>query len=152
MVVYTFGRRRDTEALTNEGVTMLRAPVRLTDVASALIKLMVIADPVKPTTPEPPAESPADFPDAGQPAPRRFTREQLAALAEISSAIDCECPQHLAQLVAELTAFELYSAACAHRDEDDRALHEYLHATTAMARSGIEDALDRVVRAEGITV
>ena len=82
-------------------------------------------------------------------APRRSSNSQLAALAQASTAIDCECPQHLAQLVADLTAFEIYSANCANRD-DDAALHRYLHRTTAAARNLIETAPGRVADAEGI--
>ena len=57
---------------------------------------------------------------------------------------------HLAQLVGDLTAFEIYSASCANRDEEDAALHRYLHHTTARARALIEEALERVATAEGI--
>ena len=71
-------------------------------------------------------------------------------LARASTAIDCECPHHLAQLVGDLTAFEVYSANCANRDDEDAALHRYLHQTTAQARALIEVALERVADAEGI--
>jgi hypothetical protein len=82
--------------------------------------------------------------------PRQFNHQQLTRLARASTAIDCECPHHLAQLVGDLTAFEIYSARCANRDEDDAELHRYLHQTTAQARALIEDALHRVAEAEGI--
>jgi hypothetical protein len=88
----------------------------------------------------------------GEVAPRRYDNEQLARLSRITTDIDCECPRHLAELVAQLTAFEVYSAGCASRDEDDRALHQYLHRTTASARAAVEEALGRVVAAEGIEV
>ncbi|MBT8066678.1 MAG: MerR family transcriptional regulator, partial [Gammaproteobacteria bacterium] len=87
---------------------------------------------------------------SGPIAPRRFTNRQLATLTRASTAIDCECPHHLAQLVGDLTAFEIYSAQCANRDDDDAALHRYLHQTTAQARALIEIALERVAAAEGI--
>ena len=47
-------------------------------------------------------------------------------------------------------AFEIYSSQCANRDDEDAALHRYLHQTTAQARSLIEIALERVAEAEGI--
>ena len=46
--------------------------------------------------------------------------------------------------------FEIYSAQCENRDDDDAALHRYLHQVTAQARSLIEEALERVAAAEGI--
>jgi hypothetical protein len=67
------------------------------------------------------------------------------------SAVECECPQHLAQLVTDLSAFEIYSAKCANRDDDDAALHRYLHQTTAQARALIEAALLQVAEAEGLS-
>ena len=79
---------------------------------------------------------------------RRFTPQQLTKLGMASTSIDCECPQHLAQLITALSAFEVYSASCKSRNEEDAALHRYLHRTSASARSLIEAALERVARAE----
>ena len=91
-----------------------------------------------------------DWTFSGPVPPRRFSSGQLACLARASTAIDCECPHHLAQLVADLTAFEVYSAQCENRGDEDAALHHYLHQVTAQARALIEEALERVARAEGI--
>ena len=150
VVVYTFARSRDVEALLARDVVLLRAPVRLDEVASALVKLAMAA-------PETGRDAAEDAPDVawatnGDVAPRRYDNEQLGRLARISTDIDCECPRHLAELVGQLTAFEVYSAGCASRDDDDRALHQYLHHTTASARAAVEEALARVVAAEGIDV
>ena len=83
----------------------------------------------------------------------RYNQKRRAKrLANISSTIDCECPQNLAQLVSDLTAFEVYSAQCANRDAEDAALHHYLHHTCAKARELIEIALKKVIDAEGISV
>ncbi len=153
VVVYTFARSRDIDALANQGFTLLRAPVRLEEVAASLLKLAAVESAGESGVEQPEkASDSGDWPTGGEPEPRQYTREQLATLSRISTEIDCECPQHLAQLVAELTAFEVYSASCASRDEDDRALHEYLHRTTAAARASIEAALARVVAFEGIEV
>jgi DNA-binding transcriptional MerR regulator len=153
VLVYTFGRSRDAEALTAAGVTLLRAPVRLDEIAMSLVKIAALA-PLARDAAEAAPGGDAEIPpaDVGTLPPRRYSADELAALSGISSDIDCECPQHLASLVAELTAFEIYSAGCASRDDDDRALHEYLHRTTAAARASIEEALARVVEAEGIRI
>ena len=102
---------------------------------------------------------PAAKPDAsddmdldGEIPPRMFTAGQLVKLSKISTAIDCECPSQLASLVNELSAFEVYSAHCANRNEEDEKLHRYLHRVSAEARSVIEKALQRVIEVENIKV
>ena len=85
-------------------------------------------------------------------AERRFSTEQLAHLLEISSGVDCECPNHLAGLVERLVAFEDYSAGCEDKNEADRELHALLHRETAKARAIMELALVELVRAEGLAV
>ena len=84
--------------------------------------------------------------------PRRFTDGQLAKASRVSSTIDCECPQHLGDLLTSLTAFERYSSECESRSPEDEALHRFLHQTTAQARAMMEHALEEVIEAEGITL
>ena len=62
----------------------------------------------------------------------------------------CECSHHLVSLFTNLAAFERYSAECESRYPEDAALHSYLRATTANARSAIEEALARVVEQESL--
>jgi hypothetical protein len=68
----------------------------------------------------------------------------------VSTAIKCECPHHLVDLIMSLSAFEAYSAACESRSREDAALHAKLHAVTAHVRSLLEQALAEVVAVEGI--
>jgi hypothetical protein len=82
--------------------------------------------------------------------PRRYSNEALSKLAAISTAVNCECPKHLAELITDLVAFERYSAGCENRNLKDAALHAYLHATASHARNLIEDALAHVIEVEGI--
>jgi DNA-binding transcriptional MerR regulator len=151
--VFGFGSSHDVERLRDSGVVPLRGSAGVEELRAAVLKayeapskLRVSAAPVASEA------GSADWLVDGVPAPRLFTREQLSALANADSSIDCECPQQLSQLVADLSAFEIYSANCANRNEDDAALHRYLHGTTAHARSLIEEALDRVVRSEGLKI
>ena len=89
--------------------------------------------------------------DVSRPIPeRRFDDEALARIMAMSTTVRCECPHHLADLVANLLAFEAYSRECESRNAEDAALHAHLHATTAHCRSLIEAALARVIAAEGI--
>ncbi len=150
VIVYRFGRDRDVELARHARTIVLRAPANVDEVRAAILRAYT------PQAPAPHAETGTDdtgdtsWSISGPVAPRRFTTVQLSVLTEASTSIDCECPHHLAQLVGDLTAFEIYSASCASRDEEDAALHRYLHHTTARARALIEEALERVAAAEGI--
>ena len=147
--VYNFARAADVEATRAGGVVALRSPVNADEIAQAV--LQVTAVPEKPPAAKPSAGADVDDPVAADDVPpRRFTPAELAALASLSTTIDCECPRHLADLVGALSAFELYSAGCSSRNEDDARLHRYLHRTTARARALVEGALDRVAREEGL--
>ncbi len=88
------------------------------------------------------AELPAPMP--------RFDQRVLADLANASSTVYCECPRHLVDLVLSLGSFERYSAACANRGPEDAALHRDLERTAGHARAIIEEALARVIAAEGL--
>lgn len=147
IVAYSFGRRADAQALEERGVVLLRAPFTPADVTRALFADGFEGQPLDPADVEP-------LPAPGSPitkiAPRRYSAEQLARLARVSTTVECECPRHLVDLVMSLTAFEVYSAECENRSPEDAALHMHLHATTAHARAMIEDALAHVVRAEGL--
>jgi Predicted transcriptional regulators len=81
---------------------------------------------------------------------RRFSDAQLAQLVSQPSGIQCQCPHHLAEILAALTAFEDYSAGCQNRDDDDAALHATLSRATARARCVMEQALECVLRHERI--
>ncbi len=83
---------------------------------------------------------------------RSFSNKQLAELSKISNTIKCECPKHITELVRDLVAFEIYSAECENASSQDAALHSYLHATTAQARSMLEESLLHLMRVEGITI
>lgn len=81
---------------------------------------------------------------------RQFTDLQLAKISQISTAIECECPHHLATLLSALVGFENYSAECENRNEADAEMHRYLHRMSAHARATIEDSLGVLVEFEGI--
>ena len=75
----------------------------------------------------------------------------MAELSQVSNTIKCECPQHITELLRDLVAFEIYSAECENESKQDAALHSYLHATTAQARSMLEEALIHLMRVEGLS-
>ena len=83
---------------------------------------------------------------------RRYSSKQLDSLARVTSSIQCECPKHISDLIKNLVAFEIYSAECENKNDDDMRLHAYLHATTAQARAILEDALTHIIRHENIKI
>ena len=83
---------------------------------------------------------------------RSFSNKQLTEVSKQSNTIKCECPKHVTDLVRNLVSFEIYSAECENQSPDDAALHAYLHATTAQARSMLEEALSHLIRVEGISI
>lgn len=84
--------------------------------------------------------------------PHRFDDEALARFAAMASAVACECPRHLAELVMQLSAFEIYSTDCRSRHAADAQLHAYLADVAGSARALFEQALERVALAEGLAL
>lgn len=152
MIIYSFGKTADVERANGMDIGTLLSPVSEQDVHAAVIRSHA-APAVRRTAVPHVRNQGADAPWQldEPPAPRRFSQQQLANLAAVSSPIECECPKHLAQLVSDLSAFEVYSSNCANRNDEDAALHRYLHHTTARARALIEEALETVAVAEGLS-
>jgi DNA-binding transcriptional MerR regulator len=150
VIVYSFGRTRDVEAASGHGIVALRAPVGVDELRDAAARSAFPGNRVLRGS-RSPAEAPTDWEFAGPIAARRFSPQQLANLASAQSEVECECPKHLVQLVSDLSAFEVYSDRCASRDDEDAALHRYLHRTTAEARALVETALQKVAEAEKLS-
>jgi DNA-binding transcriptional MerR regulator len=82
--------------------------------------------------------------------PRKYNDEVLIKIASASTAVKCECPRHLTELISSLSAFETYSNECENRNARDAALHSYLNDATARARFIIESALSEVIEIDNI--
>lgn len=80
----------------------------------------------------------------------RFDAEALNTLATARNKIGCECPRHLAEILLMVGSFERYSAQCASKNTDDAQLHQELGHAAGQARSILEEAMERLVRAEGL--
>ncbi|MBL1141511.1 MAG: MerR family transcriptional regulator [Proteobacteria bacterium] len=86
-------------------------------------------------------------------APKRtYKSKQLIDLSTASSVIQCECPQHLSSMIIKLVQFEQYSYECIERYEKDAELHSILGNMAGHARSILEQALSKIVDAEGISL
>lgn len=151
VLVYRFAKSRDLARAEDAGVYALRAPADIDTLRATFVRASRDRGPSLSRATVADAGS-AGFDIDGEIPPRLFTATQLAKLARISTTIDCECPQHLASLVNDLSAFEIYSGNCASRSVEDQALHRFLNVVTAQARRQFEEALQRVILEEGLEV
>ncbi len=157
ILVYQFAREDTIQPLDIKRITALRAPVDAAEIQLACIADIQLA--LRSGRPETPG-GPGLLGESGgkgvfqrpigEIPPRLYNDEQLVRVARISSIVKCECPQHLANLLSSLVAFERYSEQCEDRSQEDAALHGYLHRTTAECRAGMEAALREVLAQEGI--
>lgn len=144
VIVYRFAARETLEQLPRSKCSTLRAPVDAQTVQSYCMAQLGLRSRVQ-------SEETDYTLVADESAPqRRYNDETLARLAGLSSTIKCECPQHLAELITSLGAFEKYSSECESRNIKDAELHAYLSATASHARHMFENALDLVIEAENI--
>lgn len=145
ILLYQFARREVLREAARAGARPVKVPVTLanlrTHMTSVIVKDLLAAprEPIASSTLPAPAE-------------RRFTKAQLARLHEIESRVECECPNHLSELILSLDAFESYSAACESRNAEDARIHGVLHRSTAAARRIMEDALTELLRHENIVL
>lgn len=132
LVVYKFAASETLVRLRDADVVPVHGPLG----ESSLLRLL---EPV--TTGEPPA-----------PRAQRFSDEELARVAALSPGLECECPNHIAKLLMDITAFETYSRECVDTDPDEQALHQRLGEISARARALFEEALIAVAAADGISL
>lgn len=152
IIIYHFASERDLSQNDLQMITALRAPVESSELVLACLADIEMArragEPDRKNSAS--AADPALGPDGEKAPNRRFSDSQLARLSTLTSTVKCDCPQHLAVILANLNAFERYSALCENRNEEDAALHAHLYLTTAKARFSMEEALVRLLDAEGI--
>ena len=145
VVLYAFGAESVAERLRQAGAVVRRDPVSAAELARLLVGLV-------PAPPPPPQSTAAPAPALASAPARQFSDDDLVALAEMPSNVACECPRHLAEIVMQLGGFESYSADCQSRSPADAALHEHLTHLAGTARSLFEQALQRVMVDEGLTL
>jgi DNA-binding transcriptional MerR regulator len=141
-VEYGFGPQSIAKELRAMGCSLMQAPLDV-DWVESLCRL----SPAARRTPAPGVPS-----STGPAAPRRFDHKTLVEISIASVVLNCECPNHLADLLIRLGNFETYSAECESRTPADAELHHYLKEVTGSARAVLEEAMLRVVQAEGITL
>ncbi len=141
IVLYKFAPSAIVRKLRAAGYDIARAPANAPEMASLCQGFLRLSPAMAAVTV-----------DATAPAPPRFDQGSLAAFADASNTVYCECPRHLVELVVNLVSFERYSAECANRSPEDAILHRDLQQTAGRARALLEDALVRVATADGIPI
>ncbi len=146
ITLYRFARRDLVDELGRDGRKAVKSPISLGGLRMQMLGVLVrsiLSPEDKPMTA---AASPPGIPA------RTFTTAQLGRLAEIESAVQCECPNHLSSLLLSLMSFEDYSEGCENKNDADAAVHRALHEHTAQARAMMERALELLVRHEKIVL
>ena len=143
LLSYRFATSKTVTALARviEGVTLLKAPLTSQQLRRECLRKLSSGRSKKPLLPSGETEQITEA---------LYSKDQLSKLTELSTTIECECPQHLASLLQDLNAFEKYSLACENRNPADAQLHAYLYRTTALVRRRMEEALKHLLEAEGI--
>ena len=121
VVVYDFANRSNLQHLELRGIAVMHGPAT----TESLMALLNVERPV-----------------AAPPGPlARFSTAQLADIAAMKPALQCECPNHIAALLMNIRAFEQYCRECEDTDPKERILHAHLANLSAQARTIFEDAL-----------
>ncbi|MEM7705180.1 MAG: MerR family transcriptional regulator [Pseudomonadota bacterium] len=138
VVLYRFSTRTDAARLRAADVICLRMPVDYQELQRQVVSM--VAARTEPNL------------NGDRPPPQRYSKELLARLMTIQPSIGCECPGHVAEIVATLMDFEAYSANCESKNAADAQIHRNLHLTASRARAAFEAALTEVAAHEGISL
>lgn len=140
IVLYRFGQEHVVESMKRAGMVVRREPVSDYELAE-LIRSSLLVD------------APRAMAQTGLGAtipPRKYDDATLTRMAGISTNVLCECPRHVAEIIAQLASFEQYSQDCLNKSTEDAHLHAYLHSVSGSARALFEHALEMVAQHEGL--
>lgn len=146
-VLYRYAPTAIIRRLRALGYAVARAASDAAQIEAICRELLTPADSVE----RAPENSLSTMASGGAPSPL-FKDRDLAFLSALPSKVACECPRHLVDLVVNLRSFELYSAQCVDQNLTDADLHNALQIAAGRARGVIEQALARLVDAEGISL
>jgi len=140
IVIYNFGRDQVAHAMRAAGMLVRREPISDFELAELIRSVLTVEANHTLREVSPSAMIPA----------RKYSDETLARVAGISTNVLCECPKHVAEIIAQLASFEQYSQECLNKSTEDAHLHAYLTSVSGSARALFEHALEKVARHEGI--
>ena len=142
IVLYHFGQEQVAESMKLAGMVVRRDPISDYELADLFRASLLI-------------DAPQAMEQTGVGAtipPRRYDDATLARMASISTNVLCECPRHVAEIIAQLVSFEQYSQECLNKSNEDARLHAYLHSVSGSARALFEHALQMVAEHEGLSL
>lgn len=140
IVLYNYAQEPVVEAMRRTGMIVRREPISDYEL-SDLISSVLLVDASK---------SVAGATQSSMIPARKYPDSTLARVAGISSKVLCECPRHVAEIIAQLASFEEYSQECLNKNSEDAHLHAYLSSISGSARALFERALEMVAEHEGI--
>ena len=140
IVLYNYGQQNIIESMKHAGMIVRREPISDSDLADLINSVLLVGTDQKNTGLVVGALIPQ----------RKYSDATLAKVAGISSNILCECPRHVAEIIAQLASFEQYTHECLNKSSEDAHLHAYLSSVSGSARALFESALEMVAKHEGI--
>lgn len=140
IVLYHFAPDAVVRTMKRAGLTVRRDPVSDSELAELLQSILFVD-----------RDRAQAFGQAGAViAGRKYADATLRRVASIPTNVLCECPKHVAELIAQLASFEAYSQECLNQNTEDAHLHSYLRAISGSARALFEGALEKIAQHEGI--
>jgi hypothetical protein len=140
IVLYHFAPDRVVQTMKLAGLTVRRNPISDSELAELLQSILFVD-----------RDRAQAFGHQGSViAVRKYSDDTLRRVAGISTNVLCECPKHVAELIAQLASFEAYSQECLNKNTEDAHLHSYVRAISGSARSLFENALEKIAQHEGI--
>ena len=142
IVLYRFGQEQVIESMKSAGMVVRREPVSDYELAELINASLLI-------------DAPRAMGQTGLGAtipPRKYDDATLARMGSIATNVLCECPRHVAEIIAQLVSFEQYSQECLNKSSEDARLHAYLHSVSGSARALFEHALQMVADHEGLVL
>jgi DNA-binding transcriptional MerR regulator len=134
LVIYGIGGSKSLAGIDWEGIIALPAPVNAAHLARlCLLNFSGFGG------------APGTYEPLRSAAPRRYDDAQLAMINQMPNAVDCECPNHLSDLLIRINAFEQYNYQCEDRNAEDASLHVMMAEASVRCRELLEYALSRAI-------
>jgi DNA-binding transcriptional MerR regulator len=140
VVLYNYGREQVVRTMRELGMIVRREPVSDYELAELINSVLVVDATQQLSETSTSITIPA----------RKYSDQVLKKISGISTNVLCECPRHVAEIIAQLASFEQYSQECLNTSAEDAHLHAYLSSVSGSARALFEQALEKVARHEGI--
>lgn len=140
IVLYNFAPDVVVQSMKRAGMIVRRDPISDSELAELLQSILFVD-----------RNRALEFGNQGAViAQRKYSDQTLRRVAGISTNVLCECPRHVAELIAQLASFEAYSQECLNKNTEDAHLHSFLRSISGSARSLFENALEKIAEHEGI--